>query len=597
MKKIEKRIKAAYDRMPAPKPEDILPPEAYNSFEVKTEKEAKRRFSPRLAYSLASVVLIAGIISAGIIGLTRRPQVTDNTVKPGDETSAFYKDGVIGGKSSSASLWESLFDGLTGKKGSGTISEAVRYPSDGYAYDEDGTAYIEGAGSYRPVPSAGLLTASEWSDVRNLKEWLERTAGEEWAAIISSRAMSSRGVIEVSVASGNGAVYNAKAELIASDGSVIWSARSNIYGKAYLFYPASLEGTSGKVRVGNNEKDVSFSADNGGAPAVSFEVEGGELEVKKLDLMLMIDTTGSMGDELEYLKAELSDMVKRVSKSNEALSIRVSVNFYRDEGDDYVVKYFDFRDDVDECIALMKDEYASGGGDYPEAVHTALDNAVSGHTWRDDAVKLCYFVLDAPPHEEGEIQGINAQMMKSVTEAADLGVRIIPVASSGVDTETEVILRSFAVMTGGTYIFLTNDSGIGGGHLEASVSEKNVEPLNECMIRVTCEYCGIEYVLGNETHDPQEYGISYDKKALANHLLDYPEKATEGETVEIRTNVLDDAGIRLFANGVEISDVEETAGYISYRFIMPAGDVEITGELYPLWDDTVDEEPDGEINE
>ena len=505
---------------------------------------------------------------------------------------------MIGGKPSSGSIWDKLFDSSSGKRGSG-ITEDVREGGTYYADKEDISGDYEYYGYYyNPVPSAGLLTASEWSDVRNLKEWLERTSEEEWAGIISSRAMSSRGVIEVSVTSGDGAVYNAKSELIASDGSVIWSARSNIYGKAYLFYPASLEGSSGKVRVGGEEKDISFSAYDGSAPAVSFDVKDGELEVKKLDLMLMIDTTGSMGDELEYLKAELSDMVKRVSKSNEALSIRVSVNFYRDEDDEYVVKYYDFRDDVDECIALMKGETAAGGGDYPEAVHTALENAITGHSWRDDAVKLCYFVLDAPPHDESEIQGINSQMMKSVSEAASLGVRIIPVASSGVDTETEVILRSFAVMTGGTYIYLTNDSGIGGGHLEASVSEKNVEPLNECMIRVTCEYCGVEYVPGNGTHEPQEYSISYDKNALANYLIVYPEKAVEGETVEIRTNVLDDAGIRLYANGVVISDVEETTGYTAYRFVMPAGDVEITGELYPLWDEnTVNEEPDTEVTE
>ena len=583
MKKIEKRIKAAYDRMPAPNPEDILPVEANSASDDKVENKTKKFFRPRLAYAVASFVLIAGIISAGVIGLKGTQQTTDNTVKPGDETSASYNDGVIGKKHSSVSFWDSLFGGLSGKAEFKADRDGESYDGD-YDYYEDGMSGY--TGGYAPIPSAGLLTASEWSDAKNLKEWLERTSDDEWSGIISSRAMSSRGVIEVSVTSGNGAVYNAKAELTDSDGNAVWSARSNVYGKAYLFYPASLEGTSGKVKVGAEEKDVSFSTVDGNAPAVSFDSEGGELEVKKLDLMLMIDTTGSMGDELEYLKAELSDMVKRVSKSNEALSIRVSVNFYRDEDDDYVVKYFDFRDSVDECIALMKDESAAGGGDYPEAVHTALDNAITGHTWRDDAVKLCYFVLDAPPHNESEIQGINLQMVKSIAKAADLGVRIIPVASSGVDTETEVILRSFAVMTGGTYIYLTNDSGIGGGHLEASVSEKNVEPLNECMIRVTCEYCGIEYVPGNATQEPQEYSISYDKKALANYLIVYPEKAAGGETVEIRTNVPDDAGIRLFANGVEIADVEETQGYMSYRFIMPAGDVEITGELYPLWDDT-----------
>ena len=66
-------------------------------------------------------------------------------------------------------------------------------------------------------------------------------------------------------------------------------------------------------------------------------------------------------------------------------------------------------------------------------------------------------------------------------------------ASSGVDKDTEVLLRSFAVMTGGTYIFLTDHSGIGNPHLDPTVEEYTVEALNECMIRVICEYCGLEY--------------------------------------------------------------------------------------------------------
>ena len=207
--------------------------------------------------------------------------------------------------------------------------------------------------------------------------------------------------------------------------------------------------------------------------------------------MLMIDTTGSMGDELEYIKAELYDVVERVAKADESLSIRVSVNFYRDEEDDYVVKYYDFRTDINDCIAQLKEQHADGGGDFPEAVHTALDNAVAGHKWREEAVKICFIVLDAPPHSESEIQGVNAELLKTVKAAAEQGIRIIPVASSGVDGETEFLLRSYALMTGGTYVFITDDSGVGYGHKEAEVGEHTVEYLNECMIRIVCEYCGI----------------------------------------------------------------------------------------------------------
>jgi hypothetical protein len=101
-----------------------------------------------------------------------------------------------------------------------------------------------------------------------------------------------------------------------------------------------------------------------------------------------------------------------------------------------------------------------------------------------------FFVLDAPPHTEREIKGINEQITKTVKFASEKGIRIIPLASSGVDTETEFLLRSWAVMTGGTYTFLTNHSGVGNDHLEPTIGEYEVEKLNDLMIRVINEYCG-----------------------------------------------------------------------------------------------------------
>ena len=82
-------------------------------------------------------------------------------------------------------------------------------------------------------------------------------------------------------------------------------------------------------------------------------------------------------------------------------------------------------------------------------------------------------------------------MTNDVMLMAEKGIRLIPLASSGVNTETEFLLRSWAVMTGGTYTFLTNHSGIGGDHLEPTIGEYEVEKLNDLLVRVIAEYCGI----------------------------------------------------------------------------------------------------------
>ncbi len=480
-----KKIKKAYERLPVPDKEDVLPEEA------KTEPVKARRFSPRLAYSLASLVLVASIVTALAVGVFRG-KPTD----PVADTPKEYSDGVIGEKPKE-SFDKDAIGMLPGAsffyKGDGSgYSEAAR---DGEIIMEDGGEYELPTDAYEGVPNAvdpraGLLTASEWRDGEHLAEWFERISDEEWASVIRARSLLSAGVVAVNVKSGDAAIYNVTVTL--ESGDYTWTAKTGVSGRAYLFYPESLEGSAAVIKAAGAEQEVTLSQNGGQFTEASFDVDAAYSGAEALDLMLMVDTTGSMGDELEYLKEELSNMVSRISFSGE-LSIRVSVNFYRDEGDEYVVKYFDFRENIDECIEQIRAQRSDGGGDYPEAVHTALENAVTGHEWREDAVKLCFFVLDAPPHNEQEVPGINENIMTSIETAAAEGIRIIPVASSGVDTETEVILRSFALMTGGTYIYLTNDSGIGGDHLEATVSEKNVEPLNECMIRVVCEYCGLTY--------------------------------------------------------------------------------------------------------
>jgi hypothetical protein len=50
--------------------------------------------------------------------------------------------------------------------------------------------------------------------------------------------------------------------------------------------------------------------------------------------------------------------------------------------------------------------------------------------------------------------------------------------------------RYFAILTGGTYVFLTDDSGVGAHHVISSVGEFQVEALNDLMVRLIAKYIG-----------------------------------------------------------------------------------------------------------
>ncbi|MBR0231899.1 MAG: VWA domain-containing protein [Clostridia bacterium] len=493
--KIEKRIRNAYKKLPVPEAERVLPRIAA---EAETQKPlrpgAKRWLRPALAAAVLVCVIAAGVI--GVLSVTRANRIEESQA---GEQSLSYNDGVIGGRPSNGSVSRSAdyADGYYAEmeKGmgylhktpdSGWVKGEVVYEDasvEASPREESPCEPIDGDSiEYENAIRAGTLTARELRDVNNIKEWREIVNGQEFSSYAKGRGIGSGNVVEVRTGR-----YNSKVELRTAQGETLYTARTDVFGKAYLVIPQKY--IQSELYAVCGLANVKLESTTG---PVVIELSGGE-KPKQLDLMLMIDTTGSMGDELEYLKAELEDMVTRVAQQGNYMDIRISVNFYRDEGDEYVVKYFDFRGDVSECVRQLRAQYANGGGDYPEAVHTALDNAVNGHEWRDEAVKLCFFVLDAPPHTESEVQGITEKLNSGIRTASEKGIRLIPVASSGIDKETEFILRSFAVMTGGTYIYLTDHSGIGGGHVEATTSEPGeVEPLNDCMVRVICEFCGLE---------------------------------------------------------------------------------------------------------
>lgn len=337
----------------------------------------------------------------------------------------------------------------------------------------------------QPSPQAGLLTGGEWNDNAHWTDWKALyDSNKAWNGFKSDWRIKAVNRLAVRVENEKGEPVEG-AEVTVGN----WmKAVTDNKGMAYLFgegYPSDIsvagsDGlTVGKTWDRSNTDDYEDTAEtvvlNGAASAAS----------KKLDLMIMCDTTGSMADELEYLKAELSDIVKKIRSDNSNIPTRVSVNFYRDDGDEYIVRQFPFTNNIDDAVKAISEQSADGGGDFPEAVHAALDSAVNNHDWSADSVKIMFLVLDAPPHSDAQIvDSVNAYVKK----AAEMGIRIIPIASSGIDKSTEYLLRTMAFTTGGTYTFLTSDSGIGGEHIEATVGAFNVEKLGNMMVRIVNGY-------------------------------------------------------------------------------------------------------------
>ena len=221
-----------------------------------------------------------------------------------------------------------------------------------------------------------------------------------------------------------------------------------------------------------------------------------------LDLLLAIDTTGSMTDELNYLQVELDSIIASLRRIRPGTDIRVGLVVYRDEGDEYVTRRFEFTDDLANLRQHLGAQQAAGGGDYPEAVDRAFAEA-GRFDWREDATKVMLHVADAPPHAEHA-----GTAWEQALPLRARGVHIVPVAASGVADDAQYLMRSMAALTQSRYLFLTDDSGVGLPHQEPDVPcyvvtrldgliervvasllvGRRIEPQADAIVRTTGDY-------------------------------------------------------------------------------------------------------------
>lgn len=344
-----------------------------------------------------------------------------------------------------------------------------------------------------PRPEAGLLTAGQWDDLANWPFWLNLLKNQEWSGMSDIWGLDTRQRISVMVQDDSGKPLADMPLKLMETGSqsALFQARTNTLGRAELFAGLDQPLNAGELQVvlntGSETLEQNVSLPVSPTDPLSFTVSQKLEPAVFADLMLVMDTTGSMGDELEYLKKELQNVASRITAQNrQDLTLRLSANFYKDTTDEYIVRSFPFTTDYDMVSKQLSEQSANGGGDFPEAVDVALADAVDEHQWSPTArARLLFFVLDAPPHKDPE----NLERLRtSLNRAAAKGIRIIPIASSGIDKETEFLLRMMAITTGGRYVFLTSDSGIGGGHIEPTIGAHSVEKLNDLMVKIATEY-------------------------------------------------------------------------------------------------------------
>ena len=123
-------------------------------------------------------------------------------------------------------------------------------------------------------------------------------------------------------------------------------------------------------------------------------------ERPKVEVVFVLDTTGSMGGLIQAAKDKIWSIATTMASAQPAPEIKMGLVAYRDRGDSYVTRVVDLSDDLDSIYTTLMDFQAAGGGDGPESVNQALSDAVQKMAWSQDpkAYKVVFLVGDAPPH-------------------------------------------------------------------------------------------------------------------------------------------------------------------------------------------------------
>lgn len=367
------------------------------------------------------------------------------------------------------------------------LLSACARPDDGM-YDDYSMHSKEGKDGQGGIqPQGGLVTAGEWNDLDNWDFYQKTLIKEPFKGFPDDWQMYTNHRIAVAITAKNKPAANATVTLFRND-TPIWTAKTDNLGRAELWVGAfqkekELNPTLLRLKV--NEQWVSTAAISETQVNRIALDEALPSPTNQVQIAFMVDATGSMGDELEFLKMDLKKVINEVQKTNTQLKISTATVFYRDEGDEYVVKHSPFTEDINQTIEFISQQRADGGGDFPEAVDKALVQ-LNQLQWQPEArTRIAFLVLDAPPHNK---PAVISSIQYSVKTAAASGIKLIPVVASGIDKTTEFLIRFIAMYSNGTYVFITDHSGIGNKHLEPSVGEYQVEKLSDLMVRLIKKY-------------------------------------------------------------------------------------------------------------
>jgi uncharacterized protein YegL len=181
-------------------------------------------------------------------------------------------------------------------------------------------------------------------------------------------------------------------------------------------------------------------------------------DAPRIEAVFVLDTTGSMSGLIEGAKQKIWSIANQLASAQSGPRVRLGLIGYRDRGDHYVTRRFDLSEDVDTLYAHLSQFSAGGGGDGPESVNQALNEAVTRIGWSTDqgVYRVIFLVGDAPPHMD---YSNDVPYPKSVELARAKGI-VVNAIQCGSNANTARVWQSIAQSGGGAFSAIAQDGGM-----------------------------------------------------------------------------------------------------------------------------------------
>jgi len=306
-------------------------------------------------------------------------------------------------------------------------------------------------------------------------------------------------------------IPNAKIEIYDTKRGKLLDQGKTYSDGSFFIYPS-------EMALKDNTFYLSYTVDNAtktvkvlryGSRIINIKTKQARQELPQVavDIVFILDTTGSMGEEIKRLLETIDIIHMNLMLLPNQPLLRFGMVLYRDKEDKYRTRTIPLTSDIEEFRKALEKVKAGGGGDTAEDLQAALEKTLVDMDWNENGLRMGFVITDAHPHLD---YNQYFTYIKAALEAKQKGIKLFTVGTGGLGLRGEYVLRQISQLTYAKYLFLTygEETGENAGGRAMSVSHHTgsnyqTDKLEAIIMRMAREE------ISHFSDEPMDFGEDY----------------------------------------------------------------------------------------